>query len=205
MNGKYVVLEGLDFAGKSVLAKQLSEALGWKTVNEPYTGNEHAAEVKRMNNANYLPKHYEMMMIIAGRIDCFNEVINKHRKTGLISDRNVVSSMVYQSTEQFIPSMVLELNRTAVQMAGHDIFPDQIFFLDISHATFLERLNNCNRAVDEKDLWLKDEQNWNQLREKYLHALNVMESCGVEIHIIDQNNTIDDLTSRIMEFGQSAY
>lgn len=202
MNGKYVVLEGLDFAGKSVLAKQLSEALGWKTVNEPYTGNEHAAEVKRMNNANYLPKHYEMMMIIAGRIDCFNEVISQYRNVGLISDRNVVSSMVYQSTEMFSPEQVLRLNQEAITMADHDIFPDHIFFLDISHATFLDRLSNCNRAVDEKDLWLKDEQNWNALRKKYLHALDVMKTFGVDVHIIDQNTSMNEL---IMILGQQAY
>lgn len=193
MKGKYVVLEGLDFAGKSTLGKCLAEVLGWKLINEPYTGNEHAAEVKRMNNANYLPKHYEMMMIIAGRIDCFNEVVNKHRQTGLISDRNVVSSMVYQSTEQFLPSMVLELNRQALQMAGHDIFPDCIFFLDIPHATFLERLANCNRTVDEKDLWLKDEENWSLLRNKYMYALDTMKSFGVKVKIIDQNVSIDEI------------
>lgn len=199
MKSKYVVLEGLDFAGKSSLANRLTKVLGWKLVNEPYTGNEHAAEVKRMNNANYLPKHYEMMMIIAGRIDCFNEVVSKHRHTGLISDRNVVSSMVYQSTDKFLPSMVLGLNRHAIEMAGHDIFPDVIFFLDIPHATFLERLANCNRAVDEKDLWLKDEQNWSELRNKYIYALNVMKDFGVNVQFIDQNTSIEDIIGMIID------
>jgi hypothetical protein len=84
MKGRYAVIEGLDFAGKSELAKAVAARLGWALVSEPYTGNEHAAEVKRMNNANYLPKHYEMMMILAGRIDCFDEVIDKHRVSGII-------------------------------------------------------------------------------------------------------------------------
>lgn len=189
MKQRYVALEGLDFAGKSELIKQLKEILGWETVSEPYTGNQHAAEVKRMNNMNYLPKHYEMMMIIAGRIDCFNEVVDKHRLTGLLSDRNVVSSMVYQSTETFTQEKVFELNKDALLKAGHDVLPDQIVFIDISHATFLHRLASCNRAVDAKDLWLKDPKNWEQMRSKYMSALRLMAKQGVKIHVIDQDTT----------------
>lgn len=170
---KYGVLEGLDFAGKSTLAKELAKALGWEMVNEPYTGNEHAAEVKRMNNANYLPKHYEMMMIIAGRLDCFREVIEEHRHTGLISDRNVISSMVYQASERMPPSAVLHANQEILKAAGHYIYPSHVLFMDITHETFLERLENCNRPVDEKDLWLKDPKNWDDMRNKYLHSIEI--------------------------------
>lgn len=173
MKQKYGVLEGLDFSGKSTLAKELASILGWETVNEPYTGNEHAAQIKVMNNANYLPKHYEMMMILAGRIDCFNEVVNKYRHTGLISDRNVISSMVYQSTVQFPPSSVLRVNTEVLRSANIDILPSHIVFVDIDHATFMERLSNCNRAVDEKDLWLKDSKNWEEMRNKYEHSITV--------------------------------
>ena len=173
MKQQYAVLEGLDFAGKSTLCKELAKALGWATVNEPYTGNEHAAEVKRMNNANYLPKHYEMMMIIAGRIDCFREVIEQHRHTGLISDRNVISSMVYQSTPDMPPSAVLRANEEMLRTTHHDIYPSHVLFIDIDHETFLERLATCNRVVDEKDLWLKDPQNWKEMREKYLRSIEI--------------------------------
>ncbi|QBZ70814.1 putative thymidylate kinase [Edwardsiella phage pEt-SU] len=194
MFGKYAVLEGLDFAGKSELAKRLAAALGWHTVNEPYTGNEHAAEVKRMNNANYLPKHYEMMMIIAGRIDCFDEVVAEHRYSGLISDRCVVSSMVYQSTPTMPCSAVLRANEEMLRTAGHDIYPDHIFFIDISHATFLERLANCNRAVDEKDLFLKTEANWNELREKYIRSLEIIGLNGkTKVHYINEHTTVDEI------------
>ena len=194
MFGKYVVLEGLDFAGKSELAKKLVKALDWHTVNEPYTGNEHAAEVKRMNNANYLPKHYEMMMIIAGRIDCFDEVVSHHRYSGLISDRCVVSSMVYQSTPTMPCSAVLRANEEMLRTAGHDIYPDHIFFIDISHATFLERLANCNRAVDAKDLFLKTPENWEQLREKYLHSLDIIGLNGkTKVHRINEHTTVEEI------------
>lgn len=193
MKGKYGVIEGLDFAGKSELAKAVAERLGWALVSEPYTGNEHAAEVKRMNNANYLPKHYEMMMILAGRIDCFDEVIDKHRNTGLISDRNVVSSMVYQSTEQFPLYDVLSMNDKALLLAGHDIYPDYLFFLDIPHSVFLDRLANCNRPIDEKDIWLKDKANWDTLRQKYLESLELMSLAGVTVHQIDEHTTVDEM------------
>lgn len=197
MNQKYVVLEGLDFSGKSTLGKKLASQLGWKFVNEPYTGNEHAAEVKRMNNANYLPKHYEMMMIIAGRIDCFNEVVNEHRYTGLISDRNVISSMVYQSTVQFPPSAVLRANREMLRTAHHDLNPSHVLFMDIDHKTFLERLEGCQRAVDAKDLWLKDPKNWEEMREKYLHSLALFTfNTDIELMII-KPDTPEDL---ILEF-----
>lgn len=193
MKGRYAVIEGLDFAGKSELAKAVAARLGWALVSEPYTGNEHAAEVKRMNNANYLPKHYEMMMILAGRIDCFDEVIDKHRVSGIISDRNVVSSMVYQSTERLSPHNVMTINAKALLLAGHDMYPDHIFFLDIPHSVFLDRLANCNRAIDEKDIWLKDEANWNALRQKYIDSLELMRRAGVTIHHIDEHTTADEI------------
>ncbi|AEV89445.1 putative thymidylate kinase [Pseudomonas phage OBP] len=200
MFGKYVALEGLDFAGKSELTKKLIARLGWATVNEPYTGNEHAAEVKRMNNANYLPKHYEMMMIIAGRIDCFDEVVCKYREGGLISDRCVVSSMVYQSTPTMPPSAVLRANEEMLRTAGHDIYPDHIFFLDIDHSTFLERLANCNRAVDEKDLFLKKKENWDNLREKYLRSLAIVELKGkTKIHYINEHTSVDEILELLGE------
>lgn len=199
MKGKYGVVEGLDFAGKSLLVKAIAEKTGWATVGEPYTGNEHAAEVKRMNNANYLPKHYEMMMIIAGRIDCFDEMISKHRHSGIIADRCVVSSMVYQSTERFPASSVYSFNQKALKEAGHDIAPDYLFFLDITHETFLERLANCNRAVDEKDLWLKDPSNWKMMRDKYLHSIGLLEvmSPRTRVEIITPETTVDEIVAKL--------
>lgn len=190
---KYVVVEGLDLAGKSSLIKKFVEATGWISVNEPYTGNEFAAEVKRQNNANYLPKHYEMMSIIAGRIDCFDEVIDKHRYSGVIADRCVVSSMVYQSTERFSPHNVLTLNKSALLLAGHDIFPTDIFFLDIRHSTFLDRLAANNRTIDEKDLFLKDPDNWKELRTKYVASLELMTKWGVKVHQINEHTTVGEM------------
>lgn len=195
--GKYVVLEGLDFSGKSTLAKKLAEKLEWPTVNEPYTGNEHAAEVKRMNNANYLPKHYEMMMIIAGRIDCFDEVIDKHREKGIISDRCVVSSMVYQSTERISMYQVLSLNIKSLMAATHDVLPDHIVFLDITHETFLERIHDCNRPIDAKDRWLMEKANWLELRTKYSQALDIMVRYGVKVHVITPETTVEEVIEKI--------
>lgn len=190
---KFAALEGLDFAGKTTLIKQFVELTGWATVNEPYTGNEFAAEVKRQNNANYLPKHYEMMSIVAGRIDCFDEVIDKHLATGIITDRCVVSSMVYQATDRCSPHNVLTINKTALLLHGHDIFPSDIFFVDIRHETFLDRLANCNRAVDEKDLFLKDPENWKALRARYVSSLEIMQRCGVKIHHLGERHSAVDM------------
>lgn len=194
---KFAALEGLDFAGKSTLIKQFVELTGWVSVNEPYTGNEFAAEVKRQNNANYLPKHYEMMSIIAGRIDCFDEVIDKHLHTGVITDRCVVSSMVYQSTERFSPHNVLTINKTALMLAGHDIFPTDIFFVDISHQTFLDRLEGCNRVTDNKDLFLKDPANWHKLRSLYVESLELMTKCGVNVHQLGESHTAIDIAVKL--------
>lgn len=197
--GKYAVLEGLDLAGKSSLVKPLVEKLGWRMVNEPFTETEHAAEIKRLNNANYLPKYYEMMMLIGSRIECFDKVISQHRHTGLISDRNVVSSMVYQSTERFAPSTVYSINKKVLAEAGHDIDPDFIFFLDITHETFLDRLSKGGRAIDGKDLWLKDPANWKEMRDKYLHALGLLEVMAPNTHIeiITPETTVDDIIAKI--------
>lgn len=195
----YVVVEGLDFSGKSTLIKQLKDILGWETVSEPYSGNEAAKEIRLMNAGNHLPKHYEMMMMMASRIDCFDNVVSKHRLMGLISDRCVVSSMVYQSTDKFNMNDILELNRAALAKVNHDVFPAKIVFIDIPHRVYLERLAKGGRDVDAKDIWLKDPANFISMRSRYISSLILMQKHGVEIHIIDQTHTAEQVAKMILE------
>lgn len=190
----YGVLEGLDFAGKTGLASEVAKILKWRLVSEPFTETEQGKEVKRLNNSNSLPKSYEMLMIIASRLECFDMVISKHRQSGVISDRNVLSSMVYQSDERFSPATVLEMNENVLLSGGHSIHPDVLIFIDIDHETFLDRLSKCDRKIDEKDIFLKDPKNWEALRNKYLFSLELIERyTGTKTFIVGPDVTVGDI------------
>lgn len=195
----YDVIEGLDYAGKSELSKAVAGILNYRLIAEPFTETEHAALVKKLNNSNTLPKYYEIMMLAASRLEGFELVVKEHREKGLISDRSIVSSMVYQSTPEFSPLWILETNKELLSKKGHDIYPDNLFFIDISHETFLERIEKSGRRPDGKDLWLKNKSNWDNYRDKYMLSIDLfrLNNSITQLHFINETTTAQDVADII--------
>lgn len=186
----YYVYEGLDFSGKSTLATKHAKRIKAKLVAEPFTGSKALKLLKEKLVSNTLTKDQEIAGYAEARVEAFKQVIQpflKHSRD-VISDRNVVSSMVYQSDEHVGMEEVLDINRKLLRTYGFNVLPDVVYFIDIEHETFLERLEAAKangRAVDNKDLMFQDKEIFEQYRTKYKKALKILQTQHkVVVHIL---------------------
>lgn len=202
----YVVFEGPDFAGKSTLTKQVAERLGWRLVAEPFTETDNSQRIKQAIISNEYDKQTELFMLAASRLEAFDAVISPLRSEGIIADRSVVSSMVYQQVRPYWSDMdILDFMIDTLKRKHHDIFPDHLFFLTIDHETYLERLANSDRIPDEKEKELMVKENWDTLIEKYKDAIAWMSHreaqcntrASMKIHFITPKTTVDEIVALI--------
>ncbi|QDJ97000.1 thymidylate kinase [Aeromonas phage D3] len=192
----YIVYEGLDFAGKSTLANAHAKHTKAKQVMEPFTGSPSFKALKEKLVSNTLTKDEEIQGYAVARVEAFKQVIHPYlsHSRDVISDRNVVSSMVYQSDDAVSMVEVLEYNRRLLQTYGYNINPDIIFFVDITHETFVKRFNDVEasgRPVDAKDRMFLDKAVFESYRTKYKKALKYLEETSdTVVHILseDQHN-----------------
>lgn len=196
----YIVFEGPDFAGKSTLTKKVAERLGYRLVAEPFTESDNAKEVKKAIINNTFNKETEIFLLAANRLEAFRDAIEPNRHSvGVVGDRSVVSTMVYQSDKEsgWRQLPILDFMKDILNQHHYDIFPDHIFFLDIDHDTYLDRLAKSDRDADAKETALKDPENWMALKENYFSALEWVgfRNPDVKIHFITPETTVEDIVA----------
>jgi len=198
---KYAVFEGPDLGGKSTLTKKVAERLGYRLVAEPFTESENGKAVKKAIINNTFNKETEVFLLAANRLEAFRDVITPNRHTGVIGDRSVVSTMVYQVGEGVYnsPMNILNFMSKVLEDQMHDIYPDHLFFLDIDHDTYLSRLASSGRVADEKEKALMDPDNWMKLKEDYLAAIELITFTNpdVQVHFITPETTVDEIIAII--------
>lgn len=198
----YSVLEGRDFAGKSTLAKKLSDVLGYRLVAEPFTETPNAARVKQAIINNEFSPETEIFMLASNRLEAFDSVITPYRHSGVIADRSVVSTMVYQQTERWSQLTILDFMERTLGV-HHDIYPDHLFFLDIDHETYLDRLSKADRIADEKEKSLMIKENWDEMGERYRSAIEWLEfreaqrKARMKVHYITPETPIEEIVAII--------
>lgn len=176
----YIVYEGIDFAGKSTLAKRHAELIKARFVMEPFTESPSGKELKKRLVSNTMTIDEEIQGYALSRLEAFRTVIHQylHHSRSVISDRNFITSMVYQSDEHVGMEEVLEVNRKLLQTYGFNIFPDVVYFIDIEHETFVERYNDAKangREINNKDTMFLDKKVFEEYRAKYKQALKILE------------------------------
>lgn len=194
----YIVFEGPDFAGKSTLTKKVAERLGYRLVAEPFTESENAKRVKQAIINNTFNKETEVFLLAANRLEAFRDVITPNRDSiGVIGDRSVVSTMVYQVGDGIYNSAlnILQFMANTLKDQWHDIYPDHLFFLDIDHDTYLERLAKSDRVADEKEKALMISENWMKLKEDYISAIEWIKFSNPEtkVHFITPDTTVEEI------------
>jgi len=131
----YIVIEGIDTAGKStqldILKKNYPDAVFTK---EP-GGTKIGLELREMVlSARAKSKIAEMFLFLADRAEHLEEVVKPNRGKMVISDRSFISGMAY--AKDFPISMTMELNKIALD----GIFPDKIIMLELSPEELSRRL-----------------------------------------------------------------
>ena len=136
--GLYIVFEGMEMAGKSTVCKKLGAAIKARVTAEPFNETPESKAFKAKLVSNTMTKDEEIQGFGTARVEAFQKVIGPYLKHGrdVISDRNFITSMVYQSDEHVTPSEIFSFNRKLLETYGFDIIPDLVIFIDISHEEF---------------------------------------------------------------------
>ena len=194
----YVVVEGLDLAGKSTLTAILGNHLKARLVSEPFTESASGKRVKEVICGNFAPTVYEIMILAGQRVEAFRKVTDQYLSHGrsVVSDRNVLSSMVYQSSPEESPLQVLQLNKSVLEAYGMSLAPDHLFLIDIDYDTYMERCSS-RAELDGKETKLQNEEFFNRQREKYFTCLELFKKTYPEtqVHVVKPGISAEEVLS----------
>ena len=195
--GKFIVVEGLEGAGKSTAiayVKQYLQQLGHDVVCTREPGGTPLAEslrnlIKQVQTTEIIAPQTELLLMYAARMQLLLNVINPALAQGkwVLADRHDLSSRAYQGGGRQLDEPFINQLRQAVL---GDLTPDLTLYLDIDPAIGLERA----RGRGELDrIELEQLAFFQRTREKYLHIAHTEPN----IAIIDANQTIEQVQQSI--------
>lgn len=193
----FIVIEGLDGSGKSTAGKMLVEKIkkeNQRKVKYTYEPNDESAGGKFIRDVltkkitDFHPRQLALSFA-ANRLDHCSRVIAPmlDQPGGIvISDRYYLSSLVYQSAEDYSMSKVWKLNKNALT-------PDLIFFLNVSDETCYQRINKRDQP---RELF---ETNLGQTRKKFEKAIRFLRKKKEDwIVEIDGNGTQEETVAQLL-------
>ena len=173
---KFIVVEGLEGAGKSTAMAHISQWLalrGIKPVCTREPGGTPLAEklrelVKQVQTDEHIAPQTELLLMYAARMQLVANVIKPALAGGqwVLADRHDMSSRAYQGGGRGISDDIIDPLR---RMVLGDLKPDLTLYLDIDPAIGLQRA----KARGELDrIELEQLAFFQRTREKYLHIAN---------------------------------
>lgn len=200
MNGKFIVIEGLDGSGKSTQIKMLAEKLE-KDGNKVFV----TAEPQYFETGLYIRRilsesldknmYLQAALFLADRLEHItNPEFGIRKKLGegytVICDRYYYSSFAYQGTASDM-QWVMDINLNCPEI----LKPDLCIFLDVNPETCKERID-CGR--DKAELYEKDTELMQSVRKNFLDVFKKLEK-SERITIIDANKELKAVHSDIMK------
>ena len=179
----YVVIEGIDTAGKStqldLLKKKLPNAIFTK---EP-GGTKLGVKLRTMAlNGEAKSKIAEMFLFIADRAEHIEEVIKKNKNNTIVSDRSMISGIAYASTLSI--DKLIELNL----IATNNILPTHVILLELTPAELKCRLSKKeNDSIELRGIdYLINIQNSMKETIKRLNINHIFIDADLEIEEIEK-------------------
>ncbi len=196
----FIAIEGLDGSGKTSVARQLANVLDYshkgglvKLTFEPHDPSCAGLFIRQvlMKKIRDFSPRILPLTFAANRLDHCDREINPWLDEGknriVICDRYYLSSLVYQSSDDFPYGAVLSLNEKARK-------PDVIFFINVSDKVCYERMKIRNQP---KELF---ERNLSDSRRKYLEAISFLKEHNNDTIIeIDGSGRIVEVVSAIIQ------
>jgi len=143
--GKFIVVEGLEGAGKSTAMSQIQQILSEQgisfiTTREPGGTPlaEKMREIVKAETEEHLTAEAELLLMYASRIQLIDNVIKPALAEGkwVIGDRHDMSSLAYQGGGRQLPDSLLLPIRNAVLK---DFAPDLTILMDLDPRVGLSR------------------------------------------------------------------
>ncbi len=193
----FFVIEGMDGAGKSSIARQLHGTLSQThrdRVTLTYEPHDPSAAGKYIRSVlAKQEKASPLALALAfalNRADHLDQEINPFLITGarriVICDRYVLSSLVYQSTGGLSMDDVFALNRWARK-------PDLTIYLSVSPHNGYARMRS--RPTD-RELF---EKNLSERTEKYRDGIALLRAKGETIVEVDANSEFEKVLAHVLE------
>jgi len=190
----YVVIEGIDTAGKStqleILKQKYPEAIFTK---EP-GGTEIGTKIREMVlNGEAKSKVAEMFLFLADRAEHSFQIVKKHPDEIIISDRGFLSGIAYAKTAPLEIAISLNI------MALNGAIPDKIIILELTREELEYRLSQKEQDSIEK----RGSEYLLNIQKRMIEAINMINSMGskqIELLIIDAKKPIETISEEIQTF-----
>ncbi|MFK8102877.1 MAG: dTMP kinase [Saprospiraceae bacterium] len=197
-NSLFVVVEGLDGSGKTSIARQLVYFLqtalkqSVKLTFEPHDPSGGGLYIRQVLEKKITHFSHETLMLAfaANRLDHCSREINPWLSGGeeriVICDRYYLSSLVYQSNDDFSFADVMSVSRNARK-------PDLTIFMNVSNEVCYERMKIRNKP---QELFETDLSN---TRQKYLSAIEFLRTTRDEnIVVVDAGGTMQEVLEAVV-------
>ena len=193
----FIVIEGLDGSGKTTASKPLTQSLQTAFTNkiknsfEPHDASAGGLFLRQvlMKKITAFDPRVLALGFAANRLDHCKRVIapwlNAENHRILISDRYYLSSLVYQSSDDFGFEKVIEVNEKAIR-------PDLIFFMNVRNEVCYQRMAKRNQPQELFETKLSE------TRQKYLKAIDFLQKRGDNIVEIDASGTVDAVVQQML-------
>lgn len=174
----YVVVEGIDFSGKSTFIEKLVKAIKDKyvvdvvVVKEPSDHNDRCKEIRKQHLFEEFPVEKRMGLLLEQRESLLREIVLPSLGQGkfVISDRSFISNMVYQHQEGLGLQDILQRNLDLLNGLSKEAIPDYGLLLEIDHETFVRR-SKARPEIDVLETPLLVPNNFNKVKGDYLSAM----------------------------------
>ena len=194
----FIVIEGLDGSGKSTASKNLANVLEsqyGKKVKRTFEPNDDsvAGQFIRQILTKKISDFHPRILPLAfatNRLDHCTRIVSPWLATSkdhiVLCDRYYLSSLVYQSSEDFDMEAVYQLNEKAIR-------PDLILFFDVSDEICYQRMASRN---EDRELF---EDNLAATRAKFEAAKSFLIEKGETVIDVDASGTPEEVVTLLMK------
>lgn len=195
--GHLVVVEGIDGAGKSTVARMMADSMSAVLVSEP-GGTQFGDRIRSaMIGLDERPCAEALSYAFtAARAQLMHQTVGPALEDGrvVVSDRSFISSMVYQC--RTVVEMANSLARDAPVLDAYRAWPTVVVLLDLPADVAVARLSKDKEAGDpggyDTDTLSKHEER----RARYHTAIELVErACGCKVVKIDANDTAEGIAA----------
>ncbi|GAA04559.1 dTMP kinase [Photobacterium leiognathi] len=198
MIGKFIVIEGLEGAGKSTAINQVMDTLAQHGINDPVSTREPGgtplaeqmrALVKEGHPDEPLTDMAELLLLYAARIQLVDNVIKPALNQGkwVVGDRHDMSSQAYQGGGRGFDKALMENLRDTVL---GDFRPDLTIYMDIDPELGLQRARGRG-ALDRIEQMNIDF--FHRVRARFLE----LSENQPNVIIIDASQTLEQVTAAL--------
>ncbi len=184
----YVVIEGVDTAGKSTQISALKSKFPEAIFTKEPGGTDLGVKLRTMALGGEAKSNIaEMFLFLADRAEHIVEVIKPNINNTIISDRSVISGIAYAT--KFPLDDMIELNKTATS----NILPSHVIILELSKNELVSRLSaKENDSIELRGIdYLLNIQNRMKETVKKLNLNHV---------VIDASLSIEEIENKIEDF-----